>query len=114
LAHEEGCTAGGATLLGVVVGEYHSFFGNTINVGRLVAHQAFGVGADVALPDVITPDDDDIRFLGGCRWVDSPRHGNEHSKHKQYKFLFRHLNLLCYLWVYIQFHLSSFSVNRYQ
>ena len=49
LAHNEGCTASSATLLGVVVGEYHSFFGNTVDVGCFIAHQALCVGADVAL-----------------------------------------------------------------
>ena len=40
-----------ATLLGVVVGEHHAFFRDAVDTGRLVAHQAMRIGADVRLPD---------------------------------------------------------------
>jgi len=62
LAHDEGRTTSRAALLGVVVREDHSFIGDAIDVGRLVAHHALGVRADVALPDVVAPDDDDVGF----------------------------------------------------
>ncbi len=32
-------------------------------LGRLKAHQAKRIGADVALSDVVTPDDDDVRLV---------------------------------------------------
>ena len=40
LAGDERRPAGGAALLGVVVGEHHAFLGHAVDVGRLVAHQA--------------------------------------------------------------------------
>ena len=39
--------AGGAALLGVVVGEDHAFLGDAVDVGRLIAHQAARVGAEI-------------------------------------------------------------------
>ncbi len=60
LAGDERCAAGGAALLGVVVGEDHPFMGDAVDVGRTKAHQSHGVGADVGLADVIAPDDDDV------------------------------------------------------
>jgi hypothetical protein len=53
----------GATLLAVILKEKNSFFADAIDVRRLVSHQAGTVGADVGDADVITPDDEDIRFL---------------------------------------------------
>ena len=83
LAHDESCTASGAALLGVVVGEYRSFFGNTINVGGFVAHHPFRICADVALSDVVTPYDDNVWFLGGCRWVDGAYQSGNNSQCNQ-------------------------------
>ena len=40
LAGDERRPAGGAALLGVVVGEHHAFLGDAVDVGRLIAHQA--------------------------------------------------------------------------
>ena len=40
--------------------------------GRLVAHQAVAVGADVGDADVVAPDDEDVRLASGrsgCRWL---------------------------------------------
>ncbi len=54
---------GRAALLGVGVGEPHAFVGDAVDVGRLVAHQAIRVGADIGLTDVVAPDDHDVRFL---------------------------------------------------
>ena len=70
--------AGGAALLSIGVGEHHSFFGNPVDVGRLEAHEALRVGADVRQADVVAPDDDDVGFLvhrcrlaGDARQTDS-------------------------------------------
>ena len=60
---------GGAGLLAVVVGEQRAFLRDTVNVGRLVAHHALVVGADVPVADVIAPDDEDIGFLCLCQSV---------------------------------------------
>ena len=66
LSGDEGGTARGAGLLAVPVGEKRALFGDAVDVGRPVTHHAQIVGADVELPDIVTPDDEDIRFLGGC------------------------------------------------
>src|SRR3972149_4681769 len=59
-AANEGRASCRAALLGVVVGEAHAFLGNAINVGRLVAHHASAVVADVPSADVIAPDNENI------------------------------------------------------
>ena len=65
LAGEERRAAGGAGLLAVVVQEAEAFLGDAVDVGRLVAHQAVAVGADVGDADVVAEDDEDVRlFLG--------------------------------------------------
>ena len=55
--------AGGAALLAVPVGEQRAFFGDAVDVGRLVTHHALVVGADVEPADVVAPDDEDVGFL---------------------------------------------------
>ena len=55
--------AGGAALLGVVVGEDHPFLGDPVDVRRAIAHQAHRVGADVRLADVVAEDDQDVGLL---------------------------------------------------
>ena len=63
LAGDERGPAGGAALLGIIVGEHHAFLRDAVDVGRLVAHHAARVGADIGLADVVTPDDDDVGLL---------------------------------------------------
>ena len=65
-AVDEGCTSGGARLLAVIVGEENTFIGNAVNVGRLVAHHAAIVVADVFSTDVIAPDYEDVRLYLLC------------------------------------------------
>ena len=57
LAGNEACPTGGAALLPVPVGEHRAFLRDAIDVRRLVAHHAQVVGADVPVPDVISPDE---------------------------------------------------------
>ena len=64
-AVDERGAAGGAGLLAVIVGEENTLVGDAVDVGRLVAHHAAVVVADVLGADVITPDDQDIGLL--CR-----------------------------------------------
>ena len=64
LAGNEGGTSGGATLLTVVVGESGSFIGNPVDVGGAIPHLAAIVVADVPPADVITPENEDVRFAG--------------------------------------------------
>ena len=52
-----------ATLLPIPVGEQRAFFGDAVDVGRLIAHDATVVAARVKPPDVITHDDKDVRLL---------------------------------------------------
>jgi hypothetical protein len=59
-----GRAAGSAGLLRVVIGEGDTFPGDAVDVGRLVAHHATAVVADVPRSDVVTPDDEDIGLLG--------------------------------------------------
>ena len=64
LSGDEGRTAGGAALLAVIIGENHAVLGDGIDIGRAIAHQAVGIGAEVGLADVVAPDDDDVRLFG--------------------------------------------------
>lgn len=64
-AVDEGGAASRTALLAIVIGEKHAFFRNAVNVRRLVPHHATVVVADVLGADVITPDDEDVRFLRG-------------------------------------------------
>ena len=85
LAGDEGCAAGGAALLPVPVGEERSFPGDPIDVRGLVTHHALVVGADVPVPDVVAPEDEDVRLLRrGLRHrrATGGRHENQHHKRK--------------------------------
>ena len=79
LAGDERGAAGRAALLAVPVGEDGAFFGDAVNVGRLVAHHAHVVGADVELADVVTPDDQDVGLVG-CRGRLQRHKQNQESK----------------------------------
>src|SRR5262245_59564207 len=63
LTHDECGTAGSATLLGVVIGKDHTLVGDAVDVGRVVAHHSFGVGADIGLANVVPPDDENVWLL---------------------------------------------------
>ena len=60
LAGDERRATRGAALLAVPVGEDRAFTANAIDVGRLVAHHAHVVRADIELSDIVTPDDQDV------------------------------------------------------
>ena len=57
--------AGCAGLLAVVVGERHAFVCDAVDIRRLVTDQPERVGADVALANIIAPDDQDVGPLAG-------------------------------------------------
>ncbi|MCY1369415.1 hypothetical protein D9M69_564550 [compost metagenome] len=63
LAEGEGGTAGGAGLLAVGVGEQRAFPGDAVDVGRLVAHHALVVGAEIEVADIVAKDHQDVRFV---------------------------------------------------
>ena len=63
LAGDEARAAGGAALLGVVVGEGHPFLRDAVDVGGPVAHHAAAEVADVPDADVVAPEDQDVWFF---------------------------------------------------
>lgn len=65
LARDERRTTRGATLLAVPVRKCRAFASNAVNVGRLVAHHAHVVCADIELSNVIAPDHQDVGLLFG-------------------------------------------------
>ena len=52
-----------AALLAVRVGEPHALVGDPVDVRRPVAHQPVAVATEVRDPDVIAPDDEDVRLF---------------------------------------------------
>ena len=70
LAADEGGAAGGAALLGVVVNEAATLLSNPVDVGGLVPHQTVAVATEIALADVIAPEDENVGLAVG--------HGGEH------------------------------------
>jgi hypothetical protein len=63
LAGDERSAPGGAGLFGVIVGKQHAFLGDAVDIGRVIAHQSMRVARQVRLPDIVAPDDEDIRLL---------------------------------------------------
>jgi hypothetical protein len=63
LTGDEACAAGRAALLAAPIGEGRPFLRDAIDVGRLVAHHALAVMADVPIADVVAPNDEDIWFV---------------------------------------------------
>ncbi len=62
LPADERRPARGAALLTVGVGEAHAFVGDAVDVRGAIAHQAVAVATQVADPDVVAPDDQNVRF----------------------------------------------------
>ncbi|MNL26341.1 hypothetical protein D3C87_1478610 [compost metagenome] len=67
LAGDEGRAPCRATLLAVIVGEHHAFLGQAVDIGRLVAHEAVAVAADVGDADVVTKNNQNVRLVRGHR-----------------------------------------------
>jgi len=63
LAGDEGRASSGAALLAIPVREQRALLRDAVDVGRLVAHHAQVVGADVELTDIVAPDDQDVGLL---------------------------------------------------
>ena len=72
LACDEGGAAGGAGILGIVVGEHRAFAGDAVDVGRAVAHHPHVVGRDIRPADIVPEDHEDVgaslRRGGGGGW----------------------------------------------
>jgi hypothetical protein len=62
LTGDESRTTSGAALFGVVVDEATTLLGYAVNVGGLIAHQAIAVATQVALTDIVTPEDENVGF----------------------------------------------------
>ena len=79
LAKNKGSTAGCAALLCIRIGKHRAFLSNPVDVGRVIAHDAVIVGADVVYADIIAPKDDDVRLRAfvlrehGCRGSDGDK-----------------------------------------
>ena len=67
LAGDEGRPACGAALLPVVVGETHTLGGDAVDVGGLITHHPVAVATEVALADVIAPDDQNVGIVAHQR-----------------------------------------------
>lgn len=63
-ANESGAP-GRAALLSVIIREGQAFLSDPVDVRRLIAHHATIIMADIPGADVIAPDDQDVRLLGG-------------------------------------------------
>ena len=63
LTGDEGGPPSGAALLAVPVGEHRALLSDPVDVRCSVTHLALIVGADIEAPDVIAPDDEDVRLF---------------------------------------------------
>src|SRR4029077_18715381 len=63
LTGDEGRPPGGAALLPVVVGEPNTLVGDPVDIAGSIPHHPVAVAAEVAHADVITPDDQNVRFI---------------------------------------------------
>ena len=72
LTGDERRSSRGAALLAVRVGESHSLGRDPVDVGRPVAHHPVAVAAQVRDADVVSPDDEDVRFLRSATNVPPP------------------------------------------
>jgi hypothetical protein len=52
-----------AALLSIPVSEKRAFFGDAVNVLGAVSHDSVVVRADIEPADIVTPDDQNVRFL---------------------------------------------------
>ncbi len=89
LASDERRPPRGTTLLTVIVGEGQSLAGDTVNVGRLVAHHAVINMAQVPVANIVTHHEQDVGFFAGCDCVARHHEHQTDSKgiNKPYEFL---------------------------
>ena len=64
--------ASGTTLLAIIIREGDAFAGKAIDVGSFITHHATIVVADVPRSDVVSPENENVWFLG--RWLHSQCH----------------------------------------
>ena len=63
LTGDEAGAAGRAALLAVPIGEGRSLLRDAVDIGGVVAHHALAVMADVPIADIVSPNDEDVRFV---------------------------------------------------
>src|SRR5208282_5095419 len=51
-------------LFAVRIGEHHAFLSDAVDVGRVIAHEAVRVAAEVQDADVVAPNHEDVRLVG--------------------------------------------------
>jgi len=75
LSSNERRAAGGTALVTVVVGKPDALFGDTVNIGRAIAHDAIGVSTDIGDANIVAPDHKDVGliFCEGGRGDDGKR-----------------------------------------
>ncbi len=70
LTGDKGRPTGGAALLGIIVDELAALLGDPVDVRGLIPHQPIAVTTEVALADVVAPEDEDVGFaVGHGLWV---------------------------------------------
>ena len=86
-AGEEGVSAGGAALLGVVRLKEGAFVADAVDVGRLADHESAVIDARLHDADVVAHDEHDVGFIGRrlpegqCAHGPSEEGAQEHSTH---------------------------------
>jgi hypothetical protein len=81
LPGDKGCPTGGAALLPIPAGKQRAFIGYPVDIWSLVAHHAAIVTTWVKPPDVITHDDEDVRFLFRLLLrIENARYGGEYKR----------------------------------
>src|SRR5437773_7659911 len=74
-------------------------FREWLDVRRLVAHPALIVRADIPIPDVVTPYDEDVGFLRLRERACSRNGKGNYDKPHNSCFDFHKFELVCYLWL---------------
>src|SRR5262249_50690865 len=58
----------GAGLLAIVMQESDPLAGDPVDIGRLIAHETAGIGADIGDADIVAEDDENVRLAVAGRW----------------------------------------------
>ena len=86
LPGDEGGPSSGAGLLAVIIGETHTFSGNAVDVGGLVAHHGAAVVAEVPVADVIAHDDQNVGLVLRPSTGRATHHHRQHQEQPQGRF----------------------------
>jgi len=78
----EGRSPGSAGLLAIGVGKRGALSRNTVDAGRFVTHQPLVIGADIAHPDIVAKDHQDIRLRSTGKWKTRTKRDHERQASK--------------------------------